>query len=133
MPAIILFAAVVIIRGLFGIDLSPAFIAFLACKYSPQMTISLAAVLGLYIDALFLPGFINFLTNTLISGFALFLKNQIIWEDYQLMFLLALILSISSVVVSNLGLFHSAGNTDLFFHAVRLIMFNTALIWLINR
>lgn len=131
---LIIVALLLILKGIFNLDLFPGLTAYLAVKKSPENVIFWSAFSGFFKDALFFPGFINFLNHTLLGGLALWLKNYFIFEDDRLIYTLAFILAPASVVFTAVGLryFQNAEISNFVFALLSVTLTNLIFIWFLD-
>ncbi|MFA4967230.1 MAG: hypothetical protein WC624_03325 [Candidatus Margulisiibacteriota bacterium] len=106
MPALVVFISFILVlavKSLFNLDLFPVLIVYLSVKNSPEATVINAALAGFLEDALYYPGFLYFLSYSIIGGLALYLKKFFSFEDDDLVLVLVLILTPVSILIAALG------------------------------
>jgi len=137
MSALIIFISFVlllILRGLFNLDLFPLLIVYLAVKSSPESTILLSALGGFFEDALFFPNFLHFLSYTITGGLALYLKELFALEEDDLILTLTVILTPISILLAALGqrFFEGVMPSGLLISLIRATIINGVIVFLLN-
>ncbi|HTY12705.1 MAG TPA: hypothetical protein VMD02_00795 [Candidatus Omnitrophota bacterium] len=131
---IVCFLAALIIKSLLGIDLFPALVVQLAIYNSPEGTILFSSFSGFVQDALFYPGFLNFLSYTVVGGLAVYLKRFFAFEEDALAMTLTLIAAPLSVIVVAIGMriFQGVMYPSLIFSLIKVTFANGLLVLAIN-
>ena len=137
MPALIIFIyfiLLLILRGLFNLDLFPILIVYLAVKNSPEATVFWSALFGIFEDALFFPNFLHLLSYTIIGGLALYLKEIFALEEDDLILTLVVILTPVSILLTAMGFWIFRGKIypDLLFSLIKATVINGVTVFLLN-
>jgi hypothetical protein len=137
MPALIIFLVFIIslvAKNLFGIDLFPVLIVYLAVKGTPEAAVTSAALAGFIEDILFYPGFIYFLSYSITGGLAVYLKRFFSFEEEDLILVMVLILTPVSILLAALGLkfFQGAQYPALIFNLFKAAIINAAVVLIVN-
>jgi hypothetical protein len=122
------------VKSLFGLDVFPAWIVFLAVNAAPENAVICSSLAGFVIDALFYPGFVNFMSYTILGGVAVYLKRFFAFEEDTLQLMLVLIVSPLSVLLFAAGTMYFQGSAvmNLIPDMLKATVFNVLAMLLFN-
>ncbi len=131
---IISFLLLLILKSLLRLDFFPAFVVYLAVLNGPETTILCSSFAGFIQDALFFPGFLNFLSYTVVGGLAVYLKRFFAFEKDALALTLVLIAAPASVLIVALSmrLFEGAVYPGLILSLIKVTVLNGVLVFIVN-